>query len=74
MFHWPKMPARSGTVRRCRHRLVRLAAAVPVLLSLAGCGAVTGVASGAASIAGAAVDVAGTVVETSVDVVTAPLN
>lgn len=42
--------------------------------SLSGCGVVTGVASGAASIAGTAVDVAGTVAETSVDVVTAPLR
>ena len=43
-------------------------------VSLSGCGAVTGVASGAASIAGTAVDVVGTVAETSVDVVTAPLR
>ncbi|ALG70462.1 hypothetical protein ABMY26_27100 [Azospirillum sp. HJ39] len=44
------------------------------LLLLGGCGAVTGVASGVASLAGTAVDVAGTVAETSVDVVTAPLR
>ncbi|CBS87909.1 hypothetical protein [Azospirillum lipoferum] len=59
--------------RPIRHRLLPLAA---LLLggSLAGCGAVTGVAGGAVSLAGTAADIAGTVAETSVDVVTYPLR
>ncbi|MCM8732679.1 hypothetical protein M5E06_00500 [Azospirillum sp. A1-3] len=55
-------------------RLLPLAALLLLGASLSGCGAVTGVASGAASIAGTAVDVVGTVAETSVDVVTSPLR
>ncbi|WP_395459040.1 hypothetical protein ACHMW5_23120 [Azospirillum melinis] len=67
------MSRRSTSRRPASRRLLPLAA---LLLggSLTGCGAVTGVASGAASIAGTAVDVVGTVAETSVDVVTAPLR
>ncbi|GLR79850.1 hypothetical protein GCM10007856_25260 [Azospirillum oryzae] len=60
--------------RPASRRLLPLAALLLLGASLSGCGAVTGVASGAASIAGTAVDVVGTVAETSVDVVTAPLR
>lgn len=60
--------------RPIRHRLLPLAALLLLGGPLAGCGAVTGVASGAASLAGTAVDIAGTVAETSVDVVTSPLR
>lgn len=60
--------------RPIRHRLLPLAALLLLGGSLAGCGAVTGVASGAASLAGTAADIAGTVAETSVDVVTYPLR
>ncbi|MDR6769659.1 hypothetical protein [Azospirillum sp. BE72] len=60
--------------RPIRHRLLPLAALLLLGGPLVGCGAVTGVASGAASLAGTAVDIAGTVAETSVDVVTYPLR
>lgn len=60
--------------RPTSRRLLAYAALLLLGGSLSGCGAVVGVASGAASIAGTAVDVAGTVAETSVDVVTAPLR
>ncbi len=60
--------------RPASRRRLPLAALLLLGASLSGCGAVTGVASGAASIAGTAVDVVGTVAETSVDVVTAPLR
>ncbi|PWC39153.1 hypothetical protein [Azospirillum sp. TSO35-2] len=62
--------SRRPTPKRPIRRLLPLAA----LLLLGGCGAVTGVASGAASLAGTAVDVVGTVASTSVDVVTAPIR
>ncbi|ANC92361.1 hypothetical protein A6A40_10845 [Azospirillum humicireducens] len=60
--------------RPLRLRLVPVAVLLLLGGSLAGCGAVTGVASGAANLAGTAVDIAGTVAETSVDVVTYPLR
>ncbi|MBF5093260.1 hypothetical protein F1643_01060 [Azospirillum sp. INR13] len=60
--------------RPLRHRLLPLAALLLLGGPLAGCGAVTGVAGGAVSLADTAVDVIGTVAETSVDVVTAPLR
>jgi len=60
--------------RPAPRRFLPLAALLLLGGPLTGCGAVTGVASGAASIAGTAVDVVGTVAETSVDVVTAPLR
>ncbi|PGH52863.1 hypothetical protein CRT60_23270 [Azospirillum palustre] len=68
------MSRRSTSRRPASRRLLPLAALLLLGGSLTGCGAVTGVASGAASIAGTAVDVVGTVAETSVDVVTAPLR
>lgn len=68
------MSSRPTSRRPAPRRLFPLAALLLLGGSLAGCGAVTGVASGAASLAGTAVDVVGTVAETSVDVVTAPLR